>query len=408
MKQIKILTILFLAGLVAGCSDNVNEPIHKDGTPPGALTNLSWEPLAGGATITYDLPGDKDLLYATAEYTTKKGEKRDFKASLYNNYITILGLGDTDVYTVSLYAVDRSENRSEPVTVDITPGEPPVVVSYNSLNVVEDWGGIKVSFTNPTGADLVFEVYAPGESGGMEPLPAYYTNETEGSFNLRGLESVETNFDIFVRDKYGNRSETLRKTLTPVFETELDKTKFNKMELEGDSPCNEYDSAMEYIWDGRIVSDDNNSDNPKRVGMHTGSGGSSQPKFFTFDLGVEAKLSRFTLWQIQDDRHSFNDKSPRFYEVWGRADMPTDGSWDGWTLLLEMESIKPSGLPLGSLTVYDRNAILAGDQADFSNELGKMRYIRIKCLKSWTGDYNMCFTELSFWGDDGSNATAGK
>jgi hypothetical protein len=116
-------------------------------------------------------------------------------------------------------------------------------------------------------------------------------------------------------------------------------------------------------------------------------------------------VSRFTLWQIQDDRHSFNDKSPRQYEVWGRADEPTDGSWDGWTLLLEMESIKPSGLPLGVLTEYDRNAILQGDQANFAIELGEMRYIRIKCLKSWTGDYNMCFTELSFWGNDGSSSS---
>jgi hypothetical protein len=199
----------------------------------------------------------------------------------------------------------------------------------------------------------------------------------------------------------------MKTSLTPIFERELDKTLFRAMRLEGDSDTNAYDSAMEYIWDGRIVSDDNNTDNPKRVGMHTGSGSSSEPKFFTFDMGVEAKLSRFTLWQIQDDRHSFNDKSPREYEVWGRADEPTDGSWDGWTLLLSMESIKPSGLSLGSLTEYDRNAILAGDQADFSMELGKMRYIRIKCLRSWTGDYNMCFTELSFWGDDGSSTNTG-
>lgn len=404
MKKNKILlSLLMVSAVLAGCEDRVNQPVYNDGKAPGKLTNVTWEAIAGGAIITYDLPADKDLQSAVAEYTTKKGEVRNFQASLYNNYITIQGIGDTDTYRVSLYAVDSGQNRSEAVVVDIVPATPPVVDAFNSISAVADWGGIKVSFDNATAADLVFEVYTPNVAGEMEPLPAYYTNETAGSFNIRGLKDVETDFRITVRDRYGNYSDDLATRLTPIFERELDKTKFTAMSLEGDSPCNAYDSAMEYVWDGRIVSDDGNTDNPKRVGLHTGSGSSSEPKYFTFDMGVEAKLSRFTLWQIQDDRHSFNDKSPRLYEVWGRADAPTDGSWDGWTRLLEMQSVKPSGLPLGSLTEYDRNAILAGDQADVPMEFGEMRYIRIKCLNSWTGDYNICFTELSFWGDDGSS-----
>ena len=404
MKTIKrILPLLFSAALLAGCEDHVNAPIRNDGAAPGPLTNLDWKPIAGGATITYDLPTDKDLQYAVAEFTDKKGELHTFATSLYNNFITIQGIGDTDVYRVSLYAVDSGGNRSEAVVLDITPGKPPVVLTYESIAVEQDWGGIRVSFENPTRADLVFEVSKPNVAGEMEPLPAHYTDAAKGTFNIRGLAAVETDFRITVRDHYGNYSKEFQTKLTPIFERELDKTRFKAMSLAGDSPCNFYDSSMEYIWDGRIVSDDHNTDNPKRVGLHTGSSSSSEPKFFTFDLGVTAKLSRFTLWQIQDARHSFNDKSPRFYQVYGRADEPTDGSWDGWRLMLDMECVKPSGLSLGSLTEYDRNAVTAGDQADIPKEFPAVRYIRIKCLKSWTGDYNMCFTELSFWGDDGSS-----
>lgn len=390
-----ILCVLPLT-LWSGCIESTVEPIEKDGSAPGPLSDVSWTAIPGGADITYELPTDNDLLYARASYTTKEGVQREFKASIYTNTLRIEGIGDTDTYRIRLEAVDRSENRSTPLFVDITPDTPPVVTAFESIDVVPDFGGITVSFTNSARADLVFEVLTADEEEQMTVVETFYTALPAASFSVRGYADTPREFQVRVRDKYDNYSQTFSGTFTPVYERLLDKSNFREMYLPGDSDCTAWSCKMEYIWDGRIVADSDG-----RTGCHTGSDGSRTPKHFTFDMGVKAKLSRFQLWQLQDDKHWYNDVSPRNYQIWGCSDTPpADGSWDGWVLLKEVENIKPSGYPVGVLSEDDRIAGRNGDSGNFASELPAVRYIRIRCLKNWSGNTNMTFSEISFWGDD--------
>ncbi len=75
------------------------------------------------------------------------------------------------------------------------------------------------------------------------------------------------------------------------------------MYLQNDSRVDSYDGKMEYVWNGRISKDGDSGG----VGLHTGTGTKDGPAVFTFDLGVLAKLSRFALWAIQDEKHFYND-----------------------------------------------------------------------------------------------------
>lgn len=385
-----------LLSLWSDCIKSTVEPIENDGSAPGPLTDVTWKAIPGGAEISYELPKDNDLLYARASFTTKSGIRREFKASIYTNTLRIEGIGDTDTYNVLLEAVDRSENHSAPVYIDITPDTPPVVQAFESLDVTEDFGGITVSFTNETKADLVLEVLTANEENVMTVVETFYTALPAATFSVRGYEDVPREFRIRVRDKYDNYSETFVGTYTPVYEKLLDKSLFRELILPGDADCNAWSCKMEYIWDGRIVADSDG-----RTGCHTGSDGSRVPKYFTFDMGVKAKLSRFQLWQLQDDKHWYNDVSPRNYQIWGCAGTPpADGSWDDWVLLAEVENVKPSGYPVGVLSEDDRIAGRNGDSGNFSSDLPAVRYIRIRCLKNWSGNTNMTFTEISFWGDD--------
>lgn len=234
------------------------------------------------------------------------------------------------------------------------------------------------------------------EENVMTVVETFYTALPAATFSVRGYEDVPREFRIRVRDKYDNYSETFVGTYTPVYEKLLDKSLFRELILPGDADCNAWSCKMEYIWDGRIVADSDG-----RTGCHTGSDGSRVPKYFTFDMGVKAKLSRFQLWQLQDDKHWYNDVSPRNYQIWGCAGTPpADGSWDDWVLLAEVENVKPSGYPVGVLSEDDRIAGRNGDSGNFSSDLPAVRYIRIRCLKNWSGNTNMTFTEISFWGDD--------
>jgi hypothetical protein len=125
--------------------------------------------------------------------------------------------------------------------------------------------------------------------------------------------------------------------------------------------------------------------------------------YITVDLGVKATLSRFKLWFIKDDKHFYNDMSPRQYEIWGRRSTIDPATDNGefipeWELLGTVENFKPSGLPVGQLSDDDRAAARAGDELEFEyNKFAGIRYIRIRCLRNWSGNTNMCFTEISLW-----------
>jgi hypothetical protein len=386
---------IILMLLVAGaCDKDQLSPIETDGAAPGPVRNATAQSLAGAAKITYSLPSDPDLLYVQAIYKNKAGRDMEFKSSYYTNFLIVNGFADTEPHAVDIYAVDRSGNRSEPITIQVTPLTPPVLETYNSLVLKPDFGGVEVSFMNATRADLAIIVTTPDSTGKMTVARTFYTARDTAKFTVRGFASELRKFGVQVRDRWGNTSDVLQQELLPIYEILLDKTKFKAMELPGDTKCNEWGGAMPYVWDGRVTGDITG------FGLHTGNASTGVPKFITFDMGVEAQLSRFSQWTVQDDRHWYNDVSLKRYEVWGALNPNPNGSFDGWTKMATLTNIKPSGLPIGLFTDDDRVAGQTGDEYSFPSDLPKVRYIRIRCLENWSGNTNMVISEVSFWGTD--------
>src|SRR5687768_1867817 len=119
MKSLKLIYIPLLFWVcLAGCKKELTKvPIEKDSTVPGVVTDIQVVNTNGGATLTYSLPGDKNLLYIKAVYETSKGNTQEVKASYYTNSMELPCFGDTLEHTVTLYAVSKSEVASAPVTV---------------------------------------------------------------------------------------------------------------------------------------------------------------------------------------------------------------------------------------------------------------------------------------------------
>ncbi|TCC97319.1 DUF4959 domain-containing protein [Pedobacter hiemivivus] len=394
----KTLKILIITGIVlsafSSCKETELKPIEKDGTAPGTLSNPTVESLAGAAKITYNLPGDPDILYVQASYKNQSGQNVEFKSSYYSNFIVVEGFADSAAHNVEMYVVDKSGNRSALTTVSVTPKAPPYLTAYKSLAVVSDFGGASFSFKNLNKAELAVVVSTPDSTGKMRVARTFYTARDSANFSLRGYASESRVFNIFVRDKWGNSSEVLSKELTPIYEVQLDKKKFREMFLPGDAVCNFWDGAMPFAWDGKAIPDQ------RGAGLHTGNASTGVPKYITFDLGVQAQLSRFSQQTIQDERHWYNDVSLRRYEVWGISQYNTNGSFDGWTKLATVTNVKPSGLPTGIFTEDDRVAGRIGDEVNIPVDMPKVRYIRIRCLQNWSGNTNMCISEMTFWGND--------
>jgi hypothetical protein len=373
----------------------VNGPIENDKTIPDKVAVTGIESTPGGAIISYTLPNNANLLYVLARYT-EKDIQREFKASFYTNRLEIMGLSREEDYEVELVAVSRSEISSEPVIAVIRPLTPPVMGVWETMKGVATFGGIEFSYENPSKASVAVGILTTDEEGKFYEHDTYYSSQPAPKFSVRGFEPEEREFRVYVKDNWGNSSDTVSFTVTPVGETELDKSLFREMKLKGDSNSDVWGGQMRFIWDGRAF-----GDNEGDWGLHTGNAATGVPMYVTFDLGVEATLSRFKLWCIMDDKHMYNDCTPRNYEVWGRlekVEVNDDGEFfPHWFKMGEIENIKPSGLPAGSLTDDDRAAARAGDEYIFEYEAFTARYIRIRTTRNWIGNTNMCFSEVSFW-----------
>jgi hypothetical protein len=389
-----IICIGVLLVLIGSCKRDQLKPIENDKDAPAPVTNAVAENLPGAARITYSLPPDPDLLYIEAVYKSREGKSMQFKSSFYTNSILVEGFADTAEQEVAVYAVDRSENHSPAVLVKIRPQTPPVAATRQSLEVVPDFGGISIRFKNKTKADLAILVSTPDSLGDMVNVQTFYTARDSAAFSVRGYEAKPRKFLVYVRDRWGNLSDTLSVELTPVYEIKLDKGKFKEVVYPGDAACNFWGGAMPNAWDGLVLPDVSN------FGLHTGNIGTGVPKYFSFDLGVTAQLSRFSLQTVADDKHWYNDVTPKRYEIWGAVDPDKDGAFTKWTKLTTITTIKPSGTPLGILTDDDRTAGLLGDEANFPINIPKVRYIRIRCLENWSGNTNMVISEFTFWGND--------
>lgn len=378
------------------CSETELQPIEKSTKAPGKVTVTEIVNTPGGAIITYTLPNDPDLLYVMARYE-EKGVAKEFKASFYTNWLLIDGLSKEEEYTVNLTAVNRSGKASEVVPVKIIPLKPPVREVFESLKGAPTFGGIEISYENSSGAFVAIGVLTTDAEGALYEHDTYYSSQPGAIFSVRGFGDGEREFRVYVKDKWGNLSDTVSFRVTPIGEIELDKSLFREMKLRGDAVSTAWGGQMRFIWDDRAF-----GDNEGNWGLHTGNVATGAPMFITFDLGVMATLSRFKLWPIMDDKHIYNDMSPRNYEIWGRTEPIDQNTDDGdffpyWFKMGDVENVKPSGLPVGTLTDDDRAAARRGDELVLNYNEHTTRYIRIRCIKNWNGNSNMCFSEVSFW-----------
>lgn len=389
INQILIPAFLLLVA-IAGCKQDVLLPVERDSVKPGVVSNVKVESRPGTVKLTYSLPNDPDLLYVVGEYRDKYGKLIQAKASFYSDSLVIPGFADSAMHTMSLYAVDKSENRSAPVVIDVKALAPPIFGVKTNLLLQEDFGGINVQFANPSEADLAIVVSYKDSLGFFIENETFYTKLKQGAFTSRGLAPRPTVFAVYIRDRWNNRTDTVFKTLTPIFEKEIDKTKFKSVILPGDVANYGNGLVIENLWDG-IISEGAN--------MWHSIGNGGMPMHITVDLGVTAKLSRFTLWQ-RPGAYIYNHGNPKRYEIWGAVNPAQDGSFTNWTMLTSCTSVKPSGGPTGVNTKEDVDAAARGEENNIPLNAPKIRYLRIRILENWSGGAQGHIAEMKFFGND--------
>ena len=375
--------------MFTSCKEEKHTPSEKSTWVPDKVSNIVVENLSGAARITYDVTMHPELMYVMAEFETQ-GKKRNVKATYFTDSLLVEGFGDTEPHEIKLYAVSRSEVLSEPVIVTVKPLTPPATLAFQSLNLIDDFGGAWATYQNPAKADIGITIMHKGNAGEWVIDEVLYTEKEFGGVSARGLEAKPTEFGIFVQDRWGNYTDTLVKTLTPLYE-ELIPKPFRSYLLPTDNTTS-YNSnnKIEKLWDGIV-----GSQNIYYTAVNSG-----MPTWFTFDLGVTKRLSRF-LYQQRNDAAivRWGHGNPRYFEIWGSATTPNpNGSWEGWTKLMDVESVKPSGLPVGQNSDEDLALMYKGEDFNFPKGTPSVRYIRIKVNETWNKTTFFHIGELTFWG----------
>lgn len=391
IKYILLITVT-AAALFFSCSrEKYIDPMADDGSKPSPVTGVTTKPLPGAVVISYKLPSNENLRYIKAVYEIRPGVEREVIASLYADSLIVDGFAEIKEYEVKLYSVSYGENLSEPVSVKVTPLTSPLQEAFNSFNFAETFGGTSISFNNSGEASLAVTLLTPDSSGTLREIETYYTKSLLGKYSVRGFPDEPTLFGAVIRDRWGNLSDTITQTITPVFEELIPKNLFKGVVLPTDVVGGHASSSwtLDKIW---------NDLTGNSAPFHT-KPGSGIPQWFTFDMGRLCYLSRFKFFHRgPGENYAYKLGAPKKWEVWGTATTPDpSGSWTGWTKLMDCESYKPSGE--GDITPEDISyAVDQGEDFIFPEQT-PVRYLRFKINETWGFLDYIYIAEVTFWGD---------
>jgi len=364
-----------------------------DNIPPGMVTNVSVKNIPGGAVLYYTLPSDEDLLYIKAVYSIDGKTEMESKASSFIDSLLVQGFGDTIQYQVNLIAVDKSRNESEAHIELIKPLIPDVLSISGTLSIVADFGGLLATWENPNKADISVNIEIEDHNREYVPKEIFYSSSIHGKGTVRGMDTIPFHFRTYLQDHWGNKSPFRYDTIIPIYETKFDKLKFSKVTTAGDIPPFNSDYDIHRLWDGNYGGDPCYS-SPAGTGIW--------PQSISFDLGTVGKISRLRLFQrTSNPSYIFHEGNLRNFEVWGCVNYnPAQSGWTQWTKLMDCESIKPSGLPTGQLSIEDEEIAKNGE--DFVNDLNNppVRYLRILVKRTWGNGANFQIGEIEVYGDN--------
>ena len=401
--RITVLLALFLA---ASCATDLGGRIDQYANVPipSPVTVTGVRPITGGAVIKVSIPDDPHLKGVVAVYE-RAGVEVNTKISRYVDSLFVEGYADTQEHTVNVYSFNVNEERSAAVPVKFTP-LPPAILTVKA-SIAESFGGVKVHIENNTSrSDLAICILKDDDLSDYgkklsemkwTEVTTLFTASEDIFLSRRGLEPKEAIFGLYLRDHWGNVSDTLTAILTPIVESKLDTVKVN--------------GKLHYVFKNANLGDDNcKSTNPGYYPVEAlwdGSGLSSIPHFFvseesgpsptwlTIDLGNKARLSRITTLP-RIGYVIYGGGAVRDYEFWGSmaptgeavpptADNPY-GFDDSWFCLGKFTQAKPSGylsngLP-GDITPEDSQVYNDGndfelDPVQYPRCNDEVRYLRV-------------------------------
>jgi len=395
-----IWSALFLTTvLISGC-----EETDEDITPPGEVSNITIEGQHGGAIISYQIPDDEDFHLLKAVYTNSLGNEVFRVASYYNSSIEVEGFNDTENHNVTLYTVDRKNNVSDGIEVQITPLISHIHLVKENISLSPDLGGVNVTWENTTGKQVF--VYLYYEADGIEEYRILSSKSINESFTERGLDSISYDFSVLVEDFDGNKTDKVFKaSIKPLFEEKIDKSTWDLLQslsVDGDK----WEGVLANFFDDVVDTKESPSDNSYFIINRDDNGGTLHfPLDVVIDMNKQVILNRFTVWQrafwyrsqedngISVDYYYYQGENMRSFDLWASNDKLE------WWLLGNYDIGDPKDED-GNVPANKISEALDGHEFFLDAISDPFRYLKFSITSGYGSETNVYGSEITLFGLD--------
>ena len=375
MNMKKYFLTIFTAVLALSASSCSDDTVHgridqknKSVQIPQPVEVTSVRPISGGAVIKVKIPDDKYIKGVVATYD-RHGVEVKSRISRYVDSLSVEGFADTEEHDIEICSFNVNEEKSEPVNIKITPNAPAIMTVKPVMYAAT--GGVKIHINgNADKSDLAVcllrdtvlshENMPVSEMKWVE-VTTLFTASDDITLTRRGLDTLKAIYGVYLRDHWGNISDTTIAVLKPLEEVRIPK------------------SGFAYFDPG----DDNV--------FSISSESSVYP--MTIDLGCEVELSRISTLPRQDyPADIYAGGSPRDIEFWGSLKTPTGevgsgehGFESNWVCLGKFTQPKRSGYnadgSVGNITEEDRLYFREQTEYEMNDALYPHAYDRIRYLR---------------------------
>lgn len=183
-KSICLFLIAAIAMVMTSCHDDDNNTFQS----PVGTEAFSFEPIAGGAVMRFQMPSDNDITSLNVRYKDFKGDDILRTASVMTDSLLLIGFNEAkqDVPALVTFC-KRNGTESDPVSVKFSTLDSAPVSFFDRVKVMSGWNGFSVITDNPTGATGIAHVFYLGKdpiSGDPDTLLLSSFRLTEGKDTL--------------------------------------------------------------------------------------------------------------------------------------------------------------------------------------------------------------------------------
>lgn len=400
----KTLTRLFFVLMLLLTTFTSCKEEEGDLTAPGKVTELSFTPTNGGAIIRFKAPDDEDLLYIKAAYTNSRGKEVFKVTSHFGDSIEIVGFNDELPKTVRVYAVDRSNNHSEPSEIQVTPLKSYIYLVQESIELKEDLGGVRIKWNNP--AKKTVFVYVYFSKGDIEYERILSSNSDSITKMIRGLDPEEYNFSVMVEDFDGNKTETVEiGKYQPLLEQKIDKSTWvllQNLSVDGDK----WEGSLVSFWDDVVDTKEVNTDNSYFIINREDNGGMLRwPLDIVVDLNKTVVVNRFVVWQrafeyinaeqngVSEGYYYYKEENMRSFSVSISNDKLS------WSSLGTFDIGDPRD-EAGEIPPSKMLEAINGHEFNLETVSEPFRYLKFSVLSNYGSETNVYGSEITLFGLD--------